>query len=144
MIDVGLIQETFSRLAFRPAARSVFFPSPDSAIPRLQNGQATSVRLCPAVVANRGKLLSVIAAKPSEINRKSDLPVSGRDDFADVLTAGLWQINGNDFELQSIEAHQSVLRAQPEIAVLGLGDGVDLVRRQAVLGGPVLAIELED
>ena len=43
-----------------------------------------------------------------------------------------------DGEAEAIESNEAFVRAQPEIAVAGLGDGVDGILGQAFVGGPCL------
>jgi hypothetical protein len=48
------------------------------------------------------------------------------------------------FEFASIEPHKIDGGSQPEIAILGLGDGIDPIRGQTIISIPGLTIVLED
>ena len=59
----------------------------------------------------------------------------------DVRTAGRkGPLARHQPELRAVEADEAALRAQPQVAVLALGDRVDAAARKAVLGAPALAL----
>ena len=139
-----VVNRALTGLPVHPVAQVELRPRPDGAIMRFQDRGRIHARQRPPFVADRRETSAVVMPISPVLDRKPQAAITGLNELSHLLALGLRQVDRDGFEFETVEAHQAVLCSEPDVAVLALRNGGDLLRRKTLLPRPILAVELKD
>jgi hypothetical protein len=141
--EVG-IQKRLVGFSGRQCRESAAAANPKGAIGIFLNGVDVHLRLDPVA---RERIEAVRAVEISEragIEAEPKSAAGAGPEAIDALAVPAGTIGDAEVgEIDGIKTHEAVLGSHPEIAIGGLRDGADVIKRQAVLAIPSLDIVFE-
>src|SRR5262249_55058920 len=110
------------------------------------HGEYVHVRIHPRFDVRRRKSVAIaVASEHSVLDAEPQLAFVAAGQARDHLGSELGKVGKVEHpEFNSVETHEPFWRAETELSVAGMGDGIDAVCGKSVLTGPALAIVLED